>query len=113
MERSRVMSHALVMTVSDQAELRSLREWLVAVPDTRVRQESGAPGEGEQGVLDYLTVLASSGGLIAAIRVLPAFLRARRPELKVTLRMGDKEFGIDATNVDDVLPVLEKLIDAE
>lgn len=107
------MSDRLVLAVSDQAELRSLREWLAEVPDVRVRQEAGAPAPGEQGVLDYVAVLASSGGLIAAIRMVPAFLRARRPELTVTMTLGDKKFTVDAKNVDDVLPVLEKLIDAE
>lgn len=107
------MSDTLVLSVSDQAELRPLREWLAEVPDVRVRQESGTPAPGEQGVLDYVTVIASSGGLIAAIRMLPAFVRARLPELKVTMTLGDKKFTIDAKNVDDVVPVLEKLIDAE
>src|SRR5262245_7248116 len=106
------MSDTLVLSVSDQAELRPLREWLSSVPEAVVRQEAGTPAAGEQGVLDYVAVLASSGGLIAAIRVLPAFLRARRPELTVTMKLRDKEFTVDAKNVDDVLPVLEKLIDA-
>lgn len=103
----------LALTVSDQAELRSLREWLTEVPDTEVHQKAAASSAGEQGALDYVTVIASSGGLIAAIRMVPAFLRARRPTLKITMRLGDKKFTVDATNVDDVLPVLEKLIDAE
>jgi hypothetical protein len=107
------MSQSLVLAVSDQAELRSLREWLAETPSARVSQESGAPAAGEQGTLDYVAVVASSGGLIAAIKVLPAFLRARRPELKITMTVRDKTFTVDATNVDDVLPVLEKLIDAE
>jgi hypothetical protein len=66
-----------------------------------------------KGALDYVTVIASSGGLIAAMRMLPAFVRARRPELKVTMTLGDKKFTIDAKSVDEVLPVLEKLVDAE
>lgn len=107
------MSDTLVLSVSDQAELRPLREWLAEVPDVRVRQESGTPASGEQGALDYVTVLASSGGLIAAMRMLPAFVRARRSELKVTMTVGDKKFTIDAKNVDEVLPLVEKLIDAK
>lgn len=102
-----------MLSVSDQAELRPLREWLSGAPEVDVRQEAGVSAPGEQGVLDYVTVLAGSGGLIAAIRMLPAFLRARRPELTVTMKVRDKEFRVDAKNVDDVLPVVEKLIDAE
>ena len=102
-----------MLAVSDQAELRPLREWLAQTPLARVSQESGPPAKGEQGVLDYVAVIASSGGLIAAIKILPAFLRARRPALKITMTVRDKQFTVDATNIDDVLPVLEKLIDAE
>lgn len=39
------MSDTLVLSVSDQAELRPLREWLAEVPDVRVRpgvRHSGA-----------------------------------------------------------------------
>ena len=107
------MSETCVLSVSDQAELRWLHEWLADAPDVRVRQEAGAPAPGEQGALDYVTVLAGSGGLIAAIRMLPAFLRARRPELKVTMTLRGRKFTVDAKNIDEVLPLLEKLIDAE
>lgn len=112
MKRSAFMSDMLVLSVSDPAELLSLCEWLAEVPGVQVRREAGIPAAGELGALEYVAVLASSGGLIAAIRVLPEFLRARRPELKIRMKSGDKEFAVDATNIDDVLPVLEKLINA-
>jgi membrane-associated two-gene conflict system component 1 (EACC1) len=107
------MDDSLVLAVSDQAELRPLREWLAGTPSTRVTQESGTPAAGEQGTLDYVAVIASSGGLIAAIRMLPDFLRARRPELTVTLTVRGKNVVVDAKNIDEVIPLLEKLIDAE
>jgi hypothetical protein len=109
---SAFMSDMLVLSVSDPTELLSLCEWLAEVPSVQLRREADTPAAGELGALEYVAVLASSGGLIAAIRVLPEFLRARRPELKIRMKSGDKEFAIDATNIDDVLPVLEKLIDA-
>jgi hypothetical protein len=104
-------TRTLVVSVSDQRELRSLRDWFRSVRDVSVTQEAGETQDGELGALDYVTVIAGSGGLIAAIRILPEFIRARRPELKITMTVQDKKFTIDAKNVDDVMPIVEKLID--
>ena len=57
-------------------------------------------------------MLASSTGLVAAIRVLPEFLRSRRTGLSVTMTVKGEPFTLTATNVDEVMPVLERLLDA-
>ncbi|WP_345578518.1 effector-associated constant component EACC1 [Streptomyces prasinosporus] len=101
------------LAVSRQGELKSLQTWLdlAAVPGVEVRRVPGAPGPGEQGALDVLTVLATSTGLIAAIRVLPQFLRARRSDLSVTVAVRGKKLTVDARNVEEVMPILERLLD--
>jgi hypothetical protein len=71
-------AESMEIALSDQAELSSLREWL-GWAGQEVSLVPRAPGPGEQGGLDVLSVLAGSGGLIAAIRVLPEFLRAAVP----------------------------------
>jgi len=100
------------VSVSDQSQLRALHDWLRAIPAVSVARRSGDPGSGELGTLDYLTVLASSGGLIAAIKILPEFLRSRRAGLSITVKAKGKEVSIDATNVDDVMPILRSVLDA-
>lgn len=107
------MSAGFDVVVSDQSELRALREWLHATPGVRVVQQSGAPGAGEQGALDYLSVIASSAGLVAAIRVLPEFLRSRRSTIVVQMKLRGEDISVTAENVDDVMPLLERLVDAE
>jgi hypothetical protein len=101
------------VSLSDPAQLTALREWLRAMPEVGVSQLPGTPGIGEQGALDYLALLGSSGSLIAAIKILPEFLRSRRSGLSVTMKLRGEDFTIDVTNVDDVMPVLERLLDAE
>jgi hypothetical protein len=88
-----------------------LRDWLHANPAVTVTQRPGSLGAGEQGALDYLTVLASSGGLIAAIKILPEFLRSRRAGITITLKAKDKEITLDATNVDNVMPIVRRILD--
>jgi hypothetical protein len=98
--------------VSDQSQLGALRQLLDwAVPGSRVRVIPGQPEPGEQGAMDILALLASSSGLVAAIKTLPEFLRSRKTALSVTVTVEDKSVTLTATNVDDVLPILDRLLD--
>lgn len=104
---------AVELELSDPSQLRSLRSWLARVPGAEVQQIAGIPAAGEQGASDLLTLLASSGGVLAvAIRTLPEFLKSRRSDLSVTVKVEGREYTVTATNVDDILPAIEKIIDA-
>lgn len=101
------------LQVSDHAQLGALQEYLrLAVPDVRVLRDAGQPGPHEQGALDVLTMLAGGSGLIAAIKVLPEFLRSRRTGVSITMTIKDQPFTLTATNIDEVMPILERLLDA-
>jgi len=101
----------LTFVPSDPAELTALRNWLETMTRVRVEQVAGPRRLGEQGAIDYLEVVAGSGGLIAAIKVLPEFLRARRSGFRIRTRLKDgREFELDADNVSDLQPVLEQLL---
>jgi hypothetical protein len=99
------------LSVSDQAEFGPLRKWLSSTPGPTVSQLPGTPEAGEQGVPDALELLGSSGVLIAAVRVLPEFLRSRRTRLSITMTIKGKPFRLEATNVDEVMPIIERLLD--
>jgi hypothetical protein len=103
----------LDLAVPDQAELGSLQELIkLAAPDARVSRTAGRPAPGEQGgALDVITVLASSSGLVTAIRILPEFLRSRKTGLSITATVKGRPFTMTATNVDEVLPILERILD--
>ncbi|MEW2626326.1 hypothetical protein [Streptomyces sp. NPDC048106] len=105
------MEERIELDVSDPAQLTSLREWMRHQPDLRVALESGAPQPGELGVIDVLSVVATSSGLVAAIRTLPDFIRSRRSGLHIEATVRGKRVTLDATNVDEVLPLLERLLD--
>jgi Effector Associated Constant Component 1 len=100
------------VSVSDYSQLSSLADYLsLAMPELRVTRVAGHPGAGEQGTLDMLTILADSSVLIAAIRILPEFLRSRKTALSITTTVKGKPFTLTATNVDEVMSILNKLLD--
>jgi hypothetical protein len=100
------------LTVSNPSQLGPLQDFLSwAAPDTRVSRMAGEPAAGEQGALDVLVLLASSSGLVAAIKVIPEFLKARKTALTITATVKGKPFKLTATNVDEVMPILEKILD--
>jgi hypothetical protein len=100
------------LSVSDYSQLGPLQDYLgSAAPDARVSRVAGQPGTGEQGALDVLAVLGSSSGLVAAVRVLPEFLRSRKTGLSITMTVSGEPFTLTATNVDEVMPILDRLLD--
>lgn len=102
----------IALSVSDQSQLGSLQEFLRMAPGVRVIRVPGEPVAGEQGALDVLTVLAGSSGLVAAVKVLPEFLRSRRTGLSITMTVRGTPFTLTATNADEIMPILDRLLDA-
>ncbi len=102
----------VVLTVSDQTELPSLAQWLAAEPDMQVQLVSQATGPGDLGAVEEsLHVETRTSALVSAIRVLPAFMRSRRAGLRITVTVEGQAFALESTNIDQVLPVLQRLLD--
>lgn len=107
------MSKAVEVSVSDPGELRSLREHLRRIPGIEVHQIAGRPAPGEQGAWDALQILAAGGGALAiALRTIPAFVRSRRSDVSVTVTTEAKTVTVTASNVNEVMLILEKALDA-
>jgi len=98
-------------SVSDYAELGSLQEFLSWVPGVRVSRTAGRLAAGEQGALDVVAVLAGSSGMVAALKMVPEFLRSRRTGLSIRTTVKGEQFILNATNIDEVMPILERLLD--
>lgn len=99
------------LAVSDPGQLSSLRDWLRSQPDVTVGLASREPAPGELGVEDVVTVLASSGGVVAAIKTLPEFIRSRSRKIRIEATICGRRFTLEATNVDDIIPIMERLLD--
>lgn len=103
------------LTVSEPSELVPLRDWLARTPDVTVELIAGKPVAGELGVVDVLQISSAVGGaaagILLAFRTLPEFIRSRRSDVKVTVSTADREVVVEATNVEDVMPVLARILD--
>jgi hypothetical protein len=97
--------------LSDNAQLSSLQGTLSLLPTTRVKRAAGSPPRpGELGAADYLSAIGGSSALLMLIRMLPDFLRARRSDLNVEVSYKGKTVRVDATNLDQVMPILEMML---
>jgi hypothetical protein len=102
---------AAELSVSDYSQLGSLMEYLhLAAPIATVTRTAGQAAPGEQGVLDVLSIAADSSVLVAAIKVLPEFLRSRKPGVTVTVTVKGKrrQLTVTAEDFEEVQPVIEK-----
>jgi hypothetical protein len=106
-------SHSVDLLISDRSQLGPLWDFLaLTAPQVQMSVSGEAPRLGEQGALDILVLVASSGGVLAALRVLPEFLKARRTGISITATVKGKPFTFTATNVDEVMPIVERILDA-
>jgi Effector Associated Constant Component 1 len=96
--------------VSDYAQIVSLESWLKSVSGLEVHRSAGSPPAGQMGALDVISVVAGSSGLVAFCRMIPEYLKARRSGLSITATVKGKKFVMSATNIDDIMPVLERFL---
>ncbi len=105
------------LAVSDYSQLGALREFLGwAVPGIRVLlipARRSPDRDLDRDELDILALLASRTGLMSAVRILPEFLRSRREALSITITIRGKSVVLTASNVDDVIPILDGLLDSD
>lgn len=106
--------HTLTLTLSDPQQTGALYQWLREVPQARVEITAGQPGPAELGAVDVISVLAGSSGLVAAVRMLPEFIRSRRSGFRIEATVRGQKFTLEADNaasVQDLLPLIDRLLD--
>jgi hypothetical protein len=106
---------AVTLSVSDQAELIPLCDWLARVPGARVDRRVGPPKVGMLGdwqEVVHLAVAAGGGGVLTmAIRTLPEFVRSRRSSIEITMEVGDEKITLNASNVEDAMSLMIRMLD--
>jgi Effector Associated Constant Component 1 len=97
--------------VSDPSQIGALKAYLETfAPDVTVERVSGRLMPGSLGASDLLVAIASSSGLVAAIRTLPEFIRSRRAGFSIELSVKGERCTLTATNVDDITPILDRIL---
>jgi Effector Associated Constant Component 1 len=108
---------ASVQLSSANPEVRILlREWLLSADNVRVTEEAAKPASGEQGTLSYILVTGGVSAVVAAIRVLPDFIRSMRESITVTVTKRDGKstttIELKAENTKEI-PALIKRVTTE
>ncbi len=107
-----IVLHSIEVSVSDPAEIGALYDRLRQFTELQVSRTAGRPEPGQLGgTIDAITAVGSSSGLVAAITTIPAYLRARRSGITVKTTVNGKKFTLTVDNVDDVMPIIERLLD--
>lgn len=103
------------LSVSEQEHLGSLIRWLNG-SGISVQRSTGVPGPGEQGVMDFVTLIADSSVLGALVQVLPEFIKSKRSlapaPLSVAVKIKGKSFTVTGSNADEVGAMVDKLLNA-
>ena len=99
------------LSVSDYAQTGPLAAYLgLAMPEAQVVRSPGLPGPGEQGALDVLMIAADSSVLVAAVKMLPEFLRSRKKGMSVTVTVKGKKLIVTADNAAEVIPIIDRFL---
>ena len=101
---------SIEFSVSDPAQLNALPRWIEGNGPLRAERVSAPSGPGELGMSDIVTAVGSSGALIAAIKVLPEFIRSRRSDFHIEATVKGERFIMDVKNADEqIAKIIEKL----
>jgi hypothetical protein len=101
----------LEFELSQASAISSFERWIDDTPMTQVRRVARPPSLHEQGAVDILAAVASSSSIVALIRILPEFIRSRRSNVNVTIRVGDREATIGIENVKDAPAIIASLLE--
>jgi hypothetical protein len=56
-------------------------------------------------------IVADSSVLVTITKVVPEFLRSRKPGMSVTVKVKGKQLIVKADNAEDVIPVIDRFLD--
>ena len=101
----------ITLSTTDPAEISALHTWLRGYSDIEATLVAGQPQAQELGVLDVVTVVAGSAGLATLIKIIPDFIRSRRSDVRIEMTVNDRKVLIDAKNVDEVMPIVERFLE--
>lgn len=98
----------------DPDDLDALYDELRGVAGLSVEGGSAPAEPGEQGpVLEFLTVACSGGAITVFLQIIKTLAESRGPKFSLKIRRGRDRLEVTADNVDDVLPVIRKLLDGK
>ena len=105
------VSAEVEVTTDDPEDIDELYSELRGMPGIKVTAVPAPPVPGEQGVaLDVLMVALSSGAVTAFLQIIKVLAESHGPKFSLKIRHGKTRVEVTAENIDELLPVIRKLI---
>lgn len=102
------------LTASNPDDIDEVYAELRGVPGIRMTAMPAPTAPGEQvAALDVLMVALSSGAVTAFLQIIKVLAESRGPKFSLKIRQGKNKLEVTADNVDEVIPVLRRLIDGQ
>lgn len=108
------VSAEIELTADKPDDIDEVYNGLRGVPGIRVTAVPAPTAPGEQGTaLDILMVALSSGAVTAFLQIIKVLADSRGPRFSLKIRQGKNRLVVTADNVDEVTPLIRKLIDGQ
>jgi hypothetical protein len=102
----------LELTADSPDVVDEMYDGLRGVPGIIVTAAPISAQPGDQSVaLDVLTVALSSGAVTAFLQIIKVLAESRGPKFQLKIRQGKNRLEVTADTVDEVLPVIRRLLD--
>jgi hypothetical protein len=96
----------------DLDELDALDAELRGIAGLTVERIYAPPQPGEQGtLLDFLTVACEGGAITALLQIVKTLAESRGPRFSMRIRHGRDRLEVTCDNVEEVLPLVRKMLD--
>jgi hypothetical protein len=102
------------LTADSPDDIDEVYSGLRGVPGITVTAASAPVEPGAQGAaLDILMVALSSGAITAFLQIIKVLAESRGPNFSLKIRQGKNKLEVTADNVDEVLPVIRRVLDGK
>lgn len=92
----------------------AVQDWIrrEQIEGLRVERKSAPAVEGQMGIdpLTALSVVLGSAAVVELVKSLHVWIRTRRPQLKIKLKVGDSDLEINAQNLPDQQALIERAL---
>jgi len=101
---------------ANEATLHDLQEWIHAerIPTVRAEPKQIPAGEGKMGpiLLTALGVILGAKATVELVRTLHAWIRERKPKVKIRIRTQHGEFDFEAASIRETQALLQQVLEA-
>ena len=96
---------------ANESSIMDIQDWIrhEQIAGLRFQRKSGPPKKGDMGV-DPTMIIALSGPIIEGVKALFGWIKTRRRNVTIRLRIGDAEVFIDGNNLSEQEAIISRIL---